>query len=309
MIYQSAKFYGAANLINQKLNFSYLNGSWVHGADDIFQEYHSALTTIHPNEFGLPIHLVANDLQLAYKGMEKFNAIPVGVPFVYTYPKLKQHHGSLFKRVYIPCHGINNISLKKLYTLWIEIAKKNRCDGILIGANDYSNFIHKMGNKIPERIKILSGANILDTHALEKIRDIFYSIEECVLDFPGSHIIYSIACGCKPIFIDSYSENNIIPKDIYSGILVSYPKWMREDIKRSLLTQKRVNQIITNFSNLNTFELRDIVNVSLGVEFRRTREEIKNYLMPKNFRSEAKNFIKIFHPKLQHKLFGNIFIY
>lgn len=309
MINQSAKFYGAANLIDPNLNFSYLNASWVHGADDIFQEYHSALTTIHPNEFGLPIHLVANDLQLTYKGMDKFNAIPVGVPFAYTYPNIKEHIGSLFKRVYIPCHGIKNISLEKLYTLWIETAKKNRCDGILVGANDYLNFTHKMNRKIPETIKILYGANILDKNALKKIRDIFYSIEECVIDFPGSHVIYSIACGCKPIFIQNFFENNIIPNDIYSDILVSYPKWMREDIKRSLITPQRVNQIISNFSNLNIYELRDITNLSLGIEFRKTKEEIRDFLMPKNFRSEAKNFINISLPKLQQKLFGNIFFY
>jgi hypothetical protein len=309
MIHQSAKFYGASNLIDPNLNFSYLNASWVHGADDVFLEYNSALTTIHPIEFGLPIHLVANDLQLAYKGMNKFNAIPVGVPFVYTYPNLKEHHGSLFKRVYIPCHGIKNISLDSLYSLWIETAKKNRCDGVLIGANDYLNFTNMMSHKIPEGIKILCGANISDKNALKNIKDIFYSIEECVLDFPGSHIIYAIACGCKPIFIQNFSENNIIPNDIYSDILVSYPRWIRADIKKSLISPQRVFQIISNFSKLNIYELRDIADRSLGIEYRKTKEEIRDFLMPKNFRSEAKNFIKIFLPKLQYKVSGNIFFY
>lgn len=309
MIYQSAKFYGAANLIDQKLNFSFLNASWVHGADHIFQAYNSALTIIHQYEFGLPIHLVANDLHLAYEGMDKFNAIPVGVPFVYTYPNLKDHRGSLFKRVYVPCHGITNISLERLYTLWIETAKKNGCDGILVGANDYLNFIHNMKHKIPEKIKILCGANILDPYALEKIRDIFYSIEECVIDFPGSHIIYAISCGCKPIFINNFAEKNVIANDIYSNISISYPKWMREDIKKTLITPHRANQLISNLSNLNIYELRDLANLSLGIEFRRTKEQIRDFLMPKNLRSEAKNFIDISLPKLQQKLFGNIFFY
>jgi len=309
MIYQSAKFYGAASLIEESLNSFYLSASWVHGADDIFQEYNSAITSIHPYEFGLSTHLVANDLVLTYEGMDKFNAIPVGVPFVYTYPHLKNHHGSLFKRVYVPSHGIKNIDLDRLYISWIDNAIQNRCDGILIGANDYLKFIYKMKHKIPEKIKILCGANILDRHALEKIRDIFYSIEECVFDFPGSHIIYAIACGCKPIFIENKFENKAIPIDIASGITNSYPKWMRLDMQRHIKLPKKINKTISKFSNLNIYELRDIVNISLGIEFRKTKEEIKDYLMPKNFRSEGKNFIKIFVPKLQHKLFGNIFFY
>ena len=84
---------------------------------------------------------------------------------------------------------------------------------------------------------------------------------------------------------------------------------MRADIKRSLITPKRVNQIISNFSNLNIYELRDIANHSLGIEFRKTKEEVRDFLMPKNFRSEAKNFINISLPKLQQKIFGNIFFY
>ena len=73
MIFQSAKFYGAANLIlNKNLDYIYLSASWSHGADDIFHSYHSALSHIHPQEFNLSRHLVTNENIKNYPGMNAY---------------------------------------------------------------------------------------------------------------------------------------------------------------------------------------------------------------------------------------------
>jgi len=309
MINQSAKFYGAAHLIGgEKLNKSILRASWVHGADLAFHDYKHASLLIHPHEFGLNIRIVSNKEQEKYPGHTgEYDLISAGVPFIYTNPKYSSHHGGLHKRTYVPRHGIAKVHLNNLYQKWMETALKNKCDSILLNAFDYENF-KKMINYENSNIKIIEGANIKENITLLKIRDIFYSIEECVFDSPGSHIIYAILCGCKSTFIEEdieiHNRNKII-----NECVKGYPKFIRDHHRLNLLSRHEGSEFTEKWSKYNLSELREIAEHEAGVEFKRKNEFIEKLIRPINKLEEVKISTNIILSKLQHKIFDDIFFH
>jgi hypothetical protein len=302
MIFQSAKFYGAANLIlNQNLDYIYLSASWSHGADDIFHSYHSALSHIHPQEFNLSRHLVTNENIKKYPGMNAYEVYAVGSPFVYTNPNIKENHGTKFRRAYMPIHSLKGISFRSDYQSWLETAIVNKCDSIILANSDFEPFKKTLRAIIPSDIKIIRGAKVDEPNTLERLKNLFYSVKECVFDTPGSQIIYAIICGVIPIFIEnkkSNSERHII----LTKLANQYPKNIRSDIEKHMFSRISDNQLYTAWSKYSKKELIELSEFSSGMHCKKNKNYISKLLLPKTRKENISNFTTLLKSKIKYKV-------
>jgi hypothetical protein len=306
---QSAKFYSAAGLISMDLMSKTLAASWAHGADEAFQDYQSAATYIHPHEFSFKIQLVANEDILKYKGMEIYDAIPVGVPFIYTEPDKKFHNGGLYKRAYLPRHSVPAARLDDLYINWVANMKKYKCDLLMLAGNDYYSFIKFIKTRnIVINFKIIMGADINEINTLNRIKNLFYQINECVFDAPGSHIIYSIICGCTPIFIEEIISEEA-SKNLLKEIVNNFPKWMHIEQEKYLKSKHDSKRLVEDWSLKSKGELLEIAEHSVGIKFKKNKSYIYNILNPKNKIIEDFIKLRLISCKLQHKFLKNIYVY
>ena len=306
MINQSAKMYFASQMVfKNNLKGLFLGASWVHGAEHIFYKRHSAQSYIHQYEFNLKRHLVANEDVLKYPGMNQFDAIAVGVPFLYTYPNIKKHHGTMFKRVYFPSHSIKNDSLADKYKGWIKTAKSYNCDAICLGGIDYSHLKKFFSFLDFGEIKLIEGAKICENNTLIKMKNIFYSIDECIVDFPGSHIIYAILCGCKIKFIENFIDDTYVTdRDI--NIANQYPLSLRAALLESFLSRIPLSDLIKKFASMNFSEKKEMAEFASGLKHLRSVSFLEKQLIPRSFKENFLNFNLLLRPKIKHKFLGDI---
>lgn len=303
---QSAKFYGAAGLIlNQKIDYIYLSASWSHGVDDIFHRYHSAISHIHPLEFNLPRHLVTNESIKKYSGMDALEVHVVGSPFVYTDPSYKNHHGTKYQRAYMPTHSLAGLSFAGEYQKWLETAIKNKCDCIILANSDFSPFTKALKEKIPYNIEIIRGAKVNEENTLHNLKNLFYSIKECVFDLPGSQVVYSVICGVTPIFIEkeiSISERAVL----LSRLVNQYPKKIRPDIEKHMHSRLGSEEFYKIWSSYNMSELKDLSNFSAGMHCKKDKNLIGKLLLPKTLKENINNGRILLSSKINYK-FSNYF--
>jgi hypothetical protein len=304
MIFQSAKFYGAANLIlNRNIDYIYLSASWSHGVDDIFHSHHSAVSHIHPLEFNLPRHLVTNENIKKYPGMDAYEVYAVGSPFVYTNPNTKENHGTKYRRAYMPSHSLKGISFGSEYRKWLETAIVNKCDSIILANSDFEPFKKTLRTIIPYDIKIIRGAKVDEPNTLQRLKNLFYSVKECVFDSAGSQIIYAILCGVNPIFIqDKNSHSNSERHIVLNKLVNQYPKNIRSDISKYMFSRISDNQLYTAWSKYSKKELIELSEFSSGMHCKKNKNYISKLLLPKTRKENISNFTTLLKSKIKYKV-------
>lgn len=304
MIFQSAKFYGAAGLvIDGNIENTYLSASWSHGVDDIFYRSHSAISHIHPLEFKLPRHLVTNEEIKKYAGMGEYEVHEVGCPFIYTNPSITAHHGTKYRRAYMPTHSLAGLSFETEYRNWLEVAIENNCDCIILANTDFEAFKNRLKDIIPFYIDIIRGAKVDETDTLNRLKNLFYSIKECVFDSPGSHIIYAILCGVCPIFLEKKMP-------IYEELLISnrlvkqYPKNISKEIEEYIHSKVSNKEFYLVWSKYLKKELMEIAEFSCGIHCKKNREIISKLLLPKAQKENINNLRILLSSKIKYKIFN-----
>jgi len=306
MLMQSAKMYFAAQTATQKnLKNLYLNASWAHGAGHVFYKKNFAETYIHYHEFKLNIHLVANEETVKFTNMSNFQVIPVGVPFVYTYPTKKNRFSSSFKRVYFPTHGIEGYDLNSSYLNWLNLAIKYKCDAICIAGRDFILFKETTKNVLPGNISLLCGAIIDEPYTLVKMRNIFYSIEECLVDFAGSHIVYALICGCKIRVIDEDTNENFMLQNT-QALVKNLPSRLHPFFIENFNSRLKLIELRNFFKGVSHKGLVELAESTCGLRYRKKIDELEKLLIPKNTKENIFNFSKISFAKMQHKLLNNV---
>ncbi len=303
---QSAKFYGAAALVlNENIDYVYLSASWSHGVDQVFHTSNSANSHIHPQELNLPRHLVTNEDIKNYSGMDAYEVHIVGCPFIYTNPCINEHHGTKYKRAYMPTHSLTGLSFKAEFHNWLETAIVNKCDSIILANSDFEPFKKTLKDIIPFNIEIIRGAKVNEENTLYRLKNIFYSIKECVFDSPGSQIIYSIMCGVTPIFINK--SNNISQRiTILNKLINQYPKKIRSDIEKHMHSRLDCEEFYKVWSSYTKSELQELSNFSAGLHCKKKREHISKLLLPKSKKENINNFKILLSSKINYKI-NNLF--
>lgn len=276
---QSPKMYGASSIIFGKdTRRKIFSASWVHGMGFAFSNYNTPYTIIHKNEYKYPRHLVANQLQKEALEEKGYEAIAVGMPYIYTNPEEFLCLQKRKYRIYFPSHSTKSNSISNDYRLLIEQAKKYDCNSICLNAFDYDKMpIIQLYNA---DVKIFRGADSSSNSALIDIRNIFLQASHVVTNAPGSHIFYASVTGCV---VEMYSDEEVNKKmtdDAFKRELFAYPKCARNDMElyiQSIQSKIKFNQI----SNMKRNELLSLSMELIGIEFKKSKGEIIELLRPR----------------------------
>ena len=274
MVTGSRIFYGAANLIfpNEDGPICF-KATWMHGLGPPLKNFYHKSVLIHYDETFLPLHLVNNLTtkdQLLDQGVD---SIAVGMPIIYTKSFTSNNHTRKFKRVYFPAHSTAHQD-KYNFDRYIENLRKYDCDAISLTGLDYKRLINEDIN-LQNQI-ILRGASSADGESLERVAESFFSTDEIITDFPGSHIVYAAACGVKVRFTDDIIDNCRQPShNNYRTI----PKRLHHLFKR----MNDPTHFITSFSssvwcNGNDHEKKEYAEYLLGIEFKKDVNQIKKII-------------------------------
>ena len=275
-LFQEADFYGASNLIfGKKLPLVY-KATWMHGLGPPLRNRYPKNIIIHYNETHLPLHLVNNTRTVDELASQDIDAIAVGMPYIYTKVFIeKKRSNTQFKRVYFPRHSIG-FSQMEHYERWRIILSKYHCDAICLSDIDYRHL--KSSDFYLGDVKLIFGAKANDPKSLERSASTFFSTREIITDTRSSHLAYAAASGVQVRVIDEINENyNSIPASDY------VPKKFEKDFQYQKEPEKEYEKIMSSvYVKGNDAEMREYSEYILGIDSRKSIDQMKHYLTPNN---------------------------
>ncbi len=286
-LFQEADFYGASSLIfGEKKRPIVFKATWMHGLGPVLRNRYLKNVIVHYNETHLPLHLVNNDKTVEQLADQKIDAIAVGMPYIYTKTFLQQKRGNtVYKRIYFPPHSIG-FSQKSRYKRWKNIIAKYNCDAISLTDIDYYHL--KKSNYDLGDVNIIFGAKSDDKSSLERMALTFFSTKEIITDTRSSHLAYAAASGVKVRVISEVEEKQqSIPRTKY------IPKKYAKDFQYENNLEKHHEKITESvFMTGNDNEIKEYSEYVLGIDSRRSIDEMKSYLTPLN-RIQVLNIVSL----------------
>jgi hypothetical protein len=276
-LFQEADFYGASSLIfDEKKKPIVCKATWMHGLGPILRNRYLKNVIVHYNETHLPLHLVNNDKTVKELANQKIDAVAVGMPYIYTNTFFQQKRGNTkYKRIYFPPHSIG-FTQKTRYKRWKNIIAKYNCDAISLTYIDYHHlkkYNYDLGN-----ISIILGAKSDDKSSLERMALTFFSTKEIITDTRSSHLAYAAASGVKVRVISEVEEKQ---KPISRKKYI--PKKYAKDFQYENNLEKPHEKITESvFMTGNDNEIREYSEYILGIDYRKSLDDMRSYLTPQN---------------------------
>ncbi|TWT53727.1 hypothetical protein Pla22_13590 [Rubripirellula amarantea] len=197
-IRSEADFYGLSHLIAEKIGLRTpprSRAAWQHGwVIDPVTDIRQVIGN-HPHDQTI---LVANEVIAYYLNGHGINAIPVGLPLIYSDPEItaKIPGSLLVMPAHVTKHSEHSVNEADYVDFVTQQAK--HFDHVLICVSqqcaDRGFWVKSFASRGFETIV---GAGVDDRNALTRMRRLLSQFEVMTSNAPGSHFLYAGFCGCR----------------------------------------------------------------------------------------------------------------